>query len=244
MWVLVVRSFPTGHAARYAAHASLLFTLTESAIGAGLVLFKLVAQDMSVYRAVAISAHLVNTFLLVACLALTVMWTDGRPPIRISGQGAVAWLVGAALVGVILVGVTGAVTALGDTLFKGKSLQEIQSSTSGSIPFFVSLRVYHPMAAVGVGIFSAFSAWLVASLRPGSRTHAAAYWVTLLVVVQICAGFANYLMRVPLVMQLIHLLLADALWIALVAMAAAALADGAPRAIGLSQKSMSPESTR
>jgi heme A synthase len=64
------RASPKGHPLRRGAVLSLLFTLSEAAVGAGLVLFKLVAHDESLARALAITTHLLNTLLLLAALTL------------------------------------------------------------------------------------------------------------------------------------------------------------------------------
>src|SRR5215211_8697058 len=72
--VWAFRAFGRGHAARRAAALSGFFIVTESLIGAGLVLLRLVGGNASVARAVYLSVHLVNTFLLVAALALTAWW--------------------------------------------------------------------------------------------------------------------------------------------------------------------------
>src|SRR5919197_2484990 len=64
------RVTPPRHPARSAAVWCLIFMLLEAAIGAGLVLFQLVAHDPSIARAYAMSAHLVNTFLLLAAITL------------------------------------------------------------------------------------------------------------------------------------------------------------------------------
>ena len=45
-----------------------------------------------------------------------------------------------------------------------------------------------------------------------------------LAVAQVVAGFVNVLLLAPVWMQMVHLLLADALWIAFVILAASALA--------------------
>jgi hypothetical protein len=42
--------------------------LSEAAVGAGLVLFEMVADNQSMARAMFMGTHLVNTFLLVAAL--------------------------------------------------------------------------------------------------------------------------------------------------------------------------------
>ena len=68
--VWAFRAAPKGHPVRRGAVLSLIFTLSEAAVGAGLVLFKLVAHDESLARALAISTHLLNTLLLLAALTL------------------------------------------------------------------------------------------------------------------------------------------------------------------------------
>ena len=68
--VWAFRAAPKGHPVRRGAVLSLVFTLSEAAVGAGLVLFKLVAHDESLARALAISTHLLNTQLLLAALTL------------------------------------------------------------------------------------------------------------------------------------------------------------------------------
>ena len=50
-----------------------------------------------------------------------------------------------------------------------------------------------------------------------------------LVVVQLTAGVVNLILLAPVWMQLLHLLLADAVWLATVLLGAAALAEDAPR---------------
>jgi hypothetical protein len=54
--------------------AALLLTLCEALIGAGLVLYRLVAHDKSVERAIAMPAHLIVTFLLLGALTLAAWW--------------------------------------------------------------------------------------------------------------------------------------------------------------------------
>lgn len=62
------------------ANASLVLMLTEAAVGAGLVLFQLVADNASMARALFMAIHLINTFLLVAALTLTAHYLGGVAP--------------------------------------------------------------------------------------------------------------------------------------------------------------------
>lgn len=221
------RLFPRGHAARSGAVASLVLMLTEAAVGAGLVLFELVAGNASLARALFMSVHLVNTFLLLAALTLTAHWIGGGGRLSLAGAGAGSLGVVLGLAGMLLVGVSGAVSALGDTLFPAGSLgQGLAQDLSPTAHLFVRLRVFHPLIAVVVGIFLVFigrqAAAGGAAGAGGDSRRAVALGnrITLLVVAQLAAGTLNVGLLAPIWLQLVHLLLADLLWIALVLLAA------------------------
>ena len=80
----------TGQLRAAAAAASLFFIITEALIGAGLVLLELVADNSSSARGVWVAGHLINTFFLVAFLALTGWWAKATEPVHwlIYGAGA------------------------------------------------------------------------------------------------------------------------------------------------------------
>ena len=219
--------FPRGHRVRKAAIFSLFFTLVEAAIGAALVKNGWVVDDASAGRAVTLSLHLVNTFLLLAALTLTAWWArPGRAPLQLRGGGALGAALAAALVATLVLGVSGAVTALGDTLFpvRGGTLEAVRDSLTPGAHFLVRLRIYHPLIAIAVGVYLvAVAAWAV-RLRPGSPAVRA--WgraACLLFLVQIGAGFLNKALMAPTWMQLVHLLLADVLWVSIVLLAVTAL---------------------
>jgi len=220
------RAFPARHPARRAAAWSGVLILVEALIGAGLVLLEYVADDTRVARGYWVAGHLLNTFLLVAALALTAWWAhDGRAP-RWRGNGGLAAALLAAGAGVLLVGVSGAVTALGDTLFPVATLAEGKALTfSPSAHVFVRLRIWHPLLAVGVGIGVALAALLAARRRPTSLVRRLAAALVVLWLAQLLLGAVNVALLAPIGLQLAHLLLSDAIWIALVVLAAAALAD-------------------
>src|SRR5215210_6896405 len=152
--VWAFRRFPRGHAVRAAAAASGFFIVTESLIGAGLVLLRLVADNASVARAVYLSVHLVNTFLLVAALSLTAWWASAGVASRPRLAAFLRGRVGLALLGSLALGVSGAVAALGATLFSGEAggAVELEGMSAASRVLF-SLRHYylHPLLAVAVG---------------------------------------------------------------------------------------------
>ena len=98
--VWAFRVFPPEHRVRYGAIFSLFFTLTEALIGAVLVKNGWVVDNDSVGRAVVLSAHLANTFLLLGALKLTAWWASVGGRMRLRGQGAVGWALGAGLASV------------------------------------------------------------------------------------------------------------------------------------------------
>jgi heme A synthase len=217
-----MRAFPTGHRVRGGAIAVLVLIIVEAMLGAGLVLFELVAYNDSMLRAGSMIAHLVNTFLLVGAMALTAWWASGGRALRFRRQGALPWLLGAALLGVLVIGASGAVAALGDTLFPARSLSEsLAADRSAASHLLVRLRVLHPLIAVVVAAYLLIVARVV--LRISEASLAAARSLTILVVLQLFAGLANVFLLAPIWLQLVHLLLADLVWISLVVLAASAL---------------------
>jgi heme A synthase len=190
---------------------------TEALVGAGLVLFRMVADNPSTARAAWMAAHLVNTFLLLAALAW--MAASAR---RDAGVGFPRdrWLrraFGAAAVALLLVGVSGAVAALGDTLFPASSFVEgLQDDLSPTSHVFLKLRLWHPvMAVLASGYLLGLSAALPRRL-PGGSIRPLALTLGALVVIQVGIGLLNVALLAPVWTQLLHLLMADATWIVLV----------------------------
>jgi heme A synthase len=216
---------------RLGAFLSFLFILTEAAIGAGLVLFERVGQDSSLERAAWLAGHLLNTFLLLGCLTLTAWWASGGSPIRVKGVKQSAFLAGVLLFGTLLVGVTGAVTALGDTLFPATSLTAgIRQDLSSTAHFLVRLRVIHPALAVAVGLALLVAGPLLAARTPEGplpppSSEQVASLLTSFVLLEWAVGIANVLLLAPIWLQLLHLLFADLVWITLVLLTARALQD-------------------
>ncbi|MEO8369476.1 MAG: COX15/CtaA family protein [Candidatus Solibacter sp.] len=218
--VWAFRVFPAGHAVRRAATLSMVFLVTEGALGAALVKLEHVAANQSAARAYSLSAHLVNTLTLVACLTLTAWWASGRAPSGLRSAGL--WKAGLSLAGVMVLGVSGAIAALGDTLFPSRTLAEgwIQDFNPAA-NIFVRLRVLHPAIAALAGSWLLYFAVTTAARRGDLRGRA---WLMLaLLGGQVTAGVVNLLLSAPVWMQMVHLLLADALWISLVILCAGTL---------------------
>jgi heme A synthase len=212
------------HPVRKGLIASGILIVIEALLGAGLVLFELVAENSSAARALAVALHLANTFLLVAALSLTAYWASGGKPVQIKGQGTKIWSLGIGLTGMMLIGMSGAVTALGDTLFPVSSLAEgLAADTDPNAHFLVRLRVYHPVIAVVVAGYSLYLVRFVYKQYQGLARKLLASLVGF-GIFQLLAGLVNVLLLAPIPMQLLHLLSADLVWIIYILTSAVILA--------------------
>lgn len=206
--VWVWRATERGHPARLGALLSLVAIVVESLIGAMIVLAEWVADDASIARVVAVPLHLVNTLFLLAALGLTIFWLGGGKRLALGRDQTITrgvLLAGAALV---LIAASGAVTALADTLFPKGDVTN----------FLTSLRIVHPILAV----VAASLAWWYGARAPTGRSRAASS-IPWLIGAMLISGAVNVVLGVPVWMQLVHLLLADLLWLAYVFTSASAL---------------------
>jgi len=214
------RDFPRGHRVRRAAVLSLIFFAVEALLGAGLVLLHLVGDNASIGRAVYLALHLVNTQLLLATLVMAAWFSRDTGRHDVHPASAPSGLAIAALPLTILVSVTGVIAALGDTLFPARSLAEgFRQDLSSTASFLIRLRSLHPFVAIIVAAYCAWVAISVARKQSSSVAGRIALVVLVLSLAQLCAGAINLAMLAPIPMQIFHLLLADALWIALVLLA-------------------------
>ena len=220
--------FPAGHGARFGAAMSIAFTFSEAIIGAALVLFKLVAHNPSIYRAVVVSTHLTNTFILLAFLTITAWCASNRklPRLRRQGFDGVALAIAAAAVTIL--GITGTFAALGDTLYPSSSIiAGMKQDFAPTANYLLRLRPVHPFVAILVAVYVGAIASIVAKRRP--RPDVLLYRRSMMCIFgfQLLFGFVNLMMHAPVWMQLEHLLIADILWINLILFATAALSvDG------------------
>lgn len=227
MMVWALRTLPKGHRARRASVVSTVFIFGEALIGAGLVLFELVAHDTSMKRGLSMILHLGNTFLLLGALTITA-WTLTVESSTVAAREAVEpapksalmrAMVGLALAAVLFLGASGAIAALGDTLFPARSLREgFAQDLSPLAHVFLRLRMFHPFIALGTGALVFVSATVVRTVSTQPRARRLSRLVTLAFVTQFAIGLLNVSLLAPVGMQIVHLLMADATWIALVLM--------------------------
>jgi heme a synthase len=226
--VFAVRAFPRGHAARIGAWITAGLIVVEALVGALLVLFGWVARDASTARGWVVAIHLTNTFLLLGALALTGAFADAPRGLALRGRRPLAavFLLGAAAT--LLSGATGAIAALGDTLFPATSFAEgLRQDAAAGGHVLLRLRVLHPFAAVGAAIVIAACARGALRARPEPRVRRLALALVALLGVELVVGAANVGLLAPLPLQLVHLLLADLVWILLLLLGAASLSPEA-----------------
>ena len=213
-----------GHPARTGTALAMLFMLTEAGVGAGLVLFQLVADNASFARAMFLSVHLINTFTLLAFLALSAWWLSGGKPVTLEGRRGRATALAALCAAVLVVATSGAVAALGDTLFPVSSLTgAIWADLSVTSHVLIRLRILHPVLAALTAVAVVLGARRIAD-GCGTTAIRMARAVTSLTFVQVALGMVNVFLLAPVWMQLLHLLAADLVWIALILLGASVLA--------------------
>jgi cytochrome c oxidase assembly protein subunit 15 len=203
--------------------AGLLLTLNEALLGALLVKLGLTATSTSPLRPPMLALHLSNTILLLGSLALTAYFLGRRSAML---RGAVRFehrvpaIVG--LISAMVIGVTGSLAALGDTLFPSTSLREaLTADFSASAEWLVRLRILHPASAVAAGAFILWLLWRAGFApgdgeRPNAELRRLGLWLAGLLGFQFLLGGLDVLLRAPVWMQVLHLAGADAFWCALV----------------------------
>lgn len=224
-----------GRAIRRAAGWTLFFILTESAIGAGLVKFEWVANNVSLERVYTIAFHLINTFILLGANTLVAWFAIGGKPfsVRSSALGQRGGRLLRALIlvaiGLLILGASGAITALGDTLYYTAGITPDESPLVARL---VSLRIFHPIIAFGVLalLWQAIQVVVYGDRSiPSSNlvTRRFAWAMLAIYLVQLIAGAVNVYLKAPVWMQIVHLLLSDLILILMVLTAASALAETA-----------------
>jgi len=211
-----------GNRARAAAVMSTLLLVNEAFLGYLLVTLGYVTTNRSFGRVVVLSIHLSNTLLLLAALTVTAALLQrgvARP--RVIANAVTRCWVALGLLATIVVGVSGSLAALGDTLFPSATLAaSFAQDFSASAPMLLRVRWVHPAMAC---VAALFVCWCV--LRAGGNTLR--WVVTALLGVQFVLGVVDVLLLAPVWMQILHLLGADLYWIALVLLVLGLLLDDA-----------------
>lgn len=221
--VWVFRATAKGHVARSFAVAGLVLTFTEGLLGALLVKLGLTATSTSPLRPPMLALHLSNTLVLLGSLALTAHFV-GRRTAMIRGavrfEHRVPAIVG--LLAAMVIGITGSLAALGDTLFPATSLKAaFAADFSASSEWLIRLRILHPASAVVAGAFILWLLWRAVFAARDDAHRSLGLWLAGLLGFQFLLGGLDVLLRAPVWMQVLHLAGADAFWCVLVVLTAA-----------------------
>ena len=219
---------PRGQGARRAAGLAGVFLVLEVAIGASLVAFGWVEDDASFGRVVADGLHVVNTFFLIGSLTLVAYRVAGGGSFARRGLGGDRrLLVGAGVL--IAVAVTGAVNSLADTLFPADSVLEgVREEFGEAAPFLLRIRALHPVVAVigGLAVLAIVRRVAADGVGEGQRRWIGRVYAA--IGAQFAVGVLNIALLTPLEIQILHLLLAEALWISFLFFSFATLSGRVP----------------
>jgi heme A synthase len=215
-----LRTYAKGSHQRIGFIGAAVFIIAEALLGAGLVLFNLVGANSSAFRAIAISLHLLNTFILLAFLTLNAWWASGGKWVSLKNRGSLPILFAIGLAGVAIIGMSGAITALGDTLFPSISLtQTLAEQSDPGAHLLIRLRIYHPIIAILVGVYSLYLVRYLYRQFNGNTGKRLCIFLGTLIIIQWTAGVTNVLLLAPVWMQVVHLFLADSVWISYILLA-------------------------
>lgn len=224
MVVWAFLAYPAGHLARKGSIATFVGVIIEGLIGAALVKFGWVTTNDSAARAGGMAVHAISTFFLLGAITVTLLAASDLPKLRVKGQGTVAWMLAMGAFGIVLLGVSGAISALGHQLHETSDV--LRAAQNPATHWMVRLQPWHPFIAASIGLYLLLAAGLLQHLRPDPRVKAASRWMVGLFVGQLLLGLANIWLKAPIPVQMGHLVLADVNWIALVVLAAYCFADG------------------
>src|SRR5262249_15683727 len=152
-------------------------------------------------------------FGFVAALTLAVRWsaTESDAPRELPSDAPTpSPLLAVAAFAIVAVALSGALTALGDTLFPpaATSLAGRSQGDQGAGPHFLPrLRVFHPLLAIGAAALVVYvTAGFVSAERTSVRRSSRA--VLVFVGLQLAAGGLNVALSAPGWLQVVHLGLA------------------------------------
>jgi len=218
------RAYPKGHPVRKGVLATFVLIIVEALLGAALVLLEYTAFNVSVARAYWMAGHLVSTFLLLGAITLTVWWASGGGRIRLRGQGAVGATYWLAVAVMFILGISGAITALGDTLTIAGGISPQDNAIVASL---VELRIFHPMIAFVAFGLTGLAIWMTHKRRPTRMTRRLGWAIVGLFLAQLLLGALNVSLMAPVWLQMVHLLLTSVIWILVVFFGAASLSNPA-----------------
>jgi len=206
--------YPKDMFAKKAALFSLIFMITEAALGAKLVLFKLVASNDTPYRAFVMALHQLNSFLLTGAIAL--VFVSALSEANKPTQNKSAWYVTFFPWIIVGIGITGAWASLSNSLFPADNLlQGLKQDMDSGSHFLVRLRILHPLIALTCGGALSIFFWMKSQSAKSFMLQRRSFQMAVLLFVGILFGIATLMLHAPVWMKLAHLTLAHSIWVTL-----------------------------
>ncbi|MEP6788248.1 MAG: COX15/CtaA family protein [Acidobacteriota bacterium] len=206
---------------------SFVFVVIEGILGAGLVLTGNTAVNLTPERPFWMAAHLINTFILLAFMTLTARYAGGGRAIKFKVEPKYLAAIALGASAIFLVGISGSIAALSSMIFPAGTIAEgIAKDFSPTSHLLLRLRLLHPITAILTSVFLIFlTGWLAKERGNDKKVSRWSNVLSVLVLTQIGFGSLTLLMLAPIILQLGHLLFADAIWISYVLFAAGFLSS-------------------
>ncbi len=182
------------------------FVIFEAIIGAVIVLFEWVGLNSSLPRIIAVPIHLVNTFGLLGSYAILykILEDDIQEIKSIFNKNfiLISFLF-------LLSGATGSITALADVLFPSASFIEgFLADFDKTSEVLTRLRILHPIISTILSIVL-----YLYSTRINKKYGVNVKLLKTFIIIAVSLGVLNVLSNIALPLSILHLAIADFLWI-------------------------------
>jgi len=182
------------------------FVIFEALIGAVIVIFEWVGLNSSLPRIIAVPIHLVNTFGLLGSYAILykILQDDLQ---NIKNMFNKNFLLISSLF--LLSGATGSITALADVLFPSASFVEgFLADFDRTSEVLTRLRILHPIISSTLSIVL-----YVYATGIRKKYNVSVKQLQTLILIAVFLGVINVLSNIVLPLSILHLAIADFLWI-------------------------------
>lgn len=182
------------------------FVIFEALIGAVIVIFEWVGLNSSLPRIIAVPIHLVNTFGLLGSYAILykILQDDLQNIKNVFNKN---FLLISSLF--LLSGATGSITALADVLFPSASFVEgFLADFDRTSEVLTRLRILHPIISSTLSIvLYVYATGIRKKYNVGVKP------LQILILIAVFLGVINVLSNIVLPLSILHLAIADFLWI-------------------------------
>ena len=200
------RKFEKDSLVRIVTNYLTFFVIFEALIGAVIVIFEWVGLNSSLPRIIAVPIHLVNTFGLLGSYAI--LYKILRDDLQnIKNMFNKNFLLISSLF--LLSGATGSITALADVLFPSASFVEgFLADFDRTSEVLTRLRILHPIISSTLSIVL-----YVYATGIRKKYNVSVKPLQILILIAVFLGVINVLSNIVLPLSILHLAIADFLWI-------------------------------